>query len=319
MPEVPATDIPSATDAAIVVRSRLSLEPVEVQRFLTGLCHHVFSVTTADRQKFVLRIATPQTKRHLAGGIYWNDVLRPIGVPLPRMIATSLEPSEIQFPFVILEQLPGSDLGQIYQTLSSQEKLEIVGEVVRIQEKVLALPEAGGFGLAYSYSRPPECRTWVAAVLAILERAQQRMELSGNPGSSYVKPARRMLNRHESYFAAVRPIPFLDDTTTKNVLVDQGRLTGVVDVDWLCFGDPLLTIGLTRMALLSDARDLDYVEHWMNLMELNKQQREAVDAYTRLFCVDFMSELGQRFNKDDQPEIDLEKFARLSTVFETVG
>ena len=242
-----------------------------------------------------------------------------MGVPLPRMVATSLEPSEIQFPFVILEQLPGSDLCQIYQTLSSHEKLEIVSEVVRIQEKVSVLPEPGGFGLAYSYSHSPEYHTWAAAVLAILERAQQRMERSGNPGSSYVKRARQMLSRHESYFAAVQPVPFLDDTTTKNVLVDQGRLTGVVDVDRLCFGDPLLTIGLTRMALLADAHDVDYVEHWMNLMELNQQQREVVDAYTRLFCVDFMSELGQRFNKDDQPEIDLEKFARLSTVFETVG
>jgi hypothetical protein len=240
-------------------------------------------------------------------------------VPLPRMVATSLEPSEIQFPFVILEQLPGSDLGQIYQTLSSHEKLEIVSEVVGIQEKVSVLPEASGFGLAYSYSQPPEYRTWGAAVLAILERAQKRIERSGNPGRSYVKPGRQILSRYESYFAVVRPIPFLDDTTTKNVLVDQGRLTGVVDVDRLCFGDPLLTIGLTRMALLADARDVDYVEHWMNLMALSQQQREAVDAYTRLFCVDFMSELGQRFNKDEQPEIDLEKFARLSSVFETLG
>ena len=319
MPEMQATDMPSATDAATVVRSRLNLEPIEIRRFLTGLCHHVFSVTTADLQKFVLRIATPPTKPLLAGGIYWNDVLRPIGVPLPRMVATSLEPSEIQFPFVILEQLPGSDLGQIYQTLSSHEKLEIVSEVVGIQEKVSVLPEASGFGLAYSYTQPPEYRTWGAAVLAILGRAQKRMERSGNPGRSYVKPGRQILSRYESYFAVVRPIPFLDDTTTKNVLVDQGRLTGVVDVDRLCFGDPLLTIGLTRMALLADARDVDYVEHWMNLMALSQQQREAVDAYTRLFCVDFMSELGQRFNKDEQPEIDLEKFARLSSVFETLG
>jgi hypothetical protein len=45
----------------------------------------------------------------------------------------------------------------------------------------------------------------------------------------------------------------------------------------------------------------------------------VVHAYTRLFCVDFMSELGQRFNKDEQREIDLEKFARLSSVFETLG
>jgi len=107
-----STDTPSPKDAATVVRSRLGLEPVEVRRFLTGLCHHVFSVTTSDRQKYVVRIGTPSTKRFLAGGIYWNKLLRPIGVPLPRMLAADLEPSEIRFPFVVLEQLPGSDLGQ---------------------------------------------------------------------------------------------------------------------------------------------------------------------------------------------------------------
>jgi aminoglycoside phosphotransferase (APT) family kinase protein len=297
----------------------LSLEPVEVRRFLTGLCHHVFSVTTSDRQKFVVRIATPSTKRLLAGGIYWNELLRPIGVPLPRMLAADLEPSKIIFSFVVLEQLPGSDLGQIYQNLTSPEKLEIVSEVVRIREKVSVLPEAHGFGFAYSYSEPPGYRSWKAAVLAILERAQERMSRSGHPGASYLARARQALGRYETYFGGVRPVPFLDDTTTKNVLVDQGLLTGVVDVDQLCFGDPLLTIGLTKMALRADGLEVDYVAHWMNLLGLGQQLRRVVDAYTLLFSVDFMSELGQRFNKEDQPEIDVEKFTRLESIFETLA
>lgn len=46
------------------------------------------------------------------------------------------------------------------------------------------------------------------------------------------------------------------------------------------------------------------------------QQRRMVEAYTLLLCVDFMSELGQRFNKEDQPEIDIEKFDRLRSMFE---
>ena len=57
----------------------------------------------------------------------------------------------------------------------------------------------------------------------------------------------------------------------------------------------------------------------MNLLELNEQARQVLDAYTLLFCVDFMSELGQSFNKDDQPEIDVEKFTRLESVFETLA
>ena len=70
------------------------------------------------------------------------------------------------------------------------------------------------------------------------------------------------------------------------------------------------------MALLADRHDVDYVEQWMNLLNLSGQQRQMVGTYTLLFCVDFMGELGQRFNKEDQPEIDLEKFDRLRSMFE---
>jgi aminoglycoside phosphotransferase (APT) family kinase protein len=310
---------PTANDAATVVRSRLGLEPVEVRRFSTGLCHHVFLVTAAEQQMFVVRIATPETAQLLAGGIYWNQFLRPKGVPLPRMIASSLQSSEIQFPFVILEQIPGTDLGEVYPTLSSQDKVQIVGELLRVQKRVALLPEAAGFGFAYSYSEPPGYRGWEEAILVILERAQQRMLWSGHPGSSYVGRARQIISRYHTYFTAVQPVPFLDDTTTKNVLVDRGRLTGIVDVDQLCFGDPLLTIGLTQTALLATEYDVEYVEHWMDLLKLDGQQRQVVGAYTLLFCVDFMGELGQRFNKDQAPEIDLEKFARLKSIFETLA
>jgi len=310
---------PNAHDVATVVRSRLSLEPVEIRRFQTGLCHYVFSVTTADRQKFVVRIATPETTPLLAGGIYWNEFLRPVGVPLPKIVASNVEPAEIQFPFVILEQIPGHDLGAVYRTLSSPDKLQIVSELVRIQKRVSLLPEASGFGLAYSYSEPPRYRGWEAAVLAILERAQQRMQRSVHPGRPYARRARLILTRDPTYFAAIRPVPFLDDTTTKNVLVDQGRLTGIVDVDQLGFGDPLLTIGLTQTSLLASGHDVDYVEHWMDLLDLDEEQRRVVRAYSLLYCADFMSELGLPFNKDEQPEIDLEKFARLKSIFETLA
>jgi len=109
--------MPSNEDAGNAVRSRLGLEPREVWRFKTGLCHFVFAVETSAGQTVVVRIATPATQRLLEGGVYWNNLLRPIGVPLPRMLATGIEPSEIQFPFVLLEWLPGSDLCEVYRTL----------------------------------------------------------------------------------------------------------------------------------------------------------------------------------------------------------
>lgn len=46
----------------------------------------------------------------------------------------------------------------------------------------------------------------------------------------------------DSYTSEVKPTPFLDDTTTKNVIINDGKLSGIVDVDYVNFGDHLLTL-----------------------------------------------------------------------------
>jgi hypothetical protein len=125
----------------------------------------------------------------------------------------------------------------------------------------------------------------------------------------------RNARRLDDYFSRVAPIPFLDDTTTKNVLVHDGRLTGIVDVDWVCFGDPLLTVALTRASLLSSGRDLAYTDHWFELFEPSSDQRAALRFYTALFFLDFMSELGHRFNRDT-PTITSNEVQRLEILLE---
>ena len=50
----------------------------------------------------------------------------------------------------------------------------------------------------------------------------------------------------------MEPICFLDDLTIKNVIVAEGKLQGIVDFDWVCYGDPLYMIALTQTAVVSD-------------------------------------------------------------------
>ena len=107
------------------------------------------------------------------------------------------------------------------------------------------------------------------------------------------------------------PRPFLDDTTTKNVLIADGHLTGIVDVDCVCFGDPLFTVALTRMALLSRAYPTDYIEAWCDHLELSAAQQAALDLYTALFCVGFLSEFGQQHNRAERLPAEEDQIARL--------
>jgi hypothetical protein len=82
------------------------------------------------------------------------------------------------------------------------------------------------------------------------------------------------------------------------VIVHDGELSGIVDVDWVCFGDPLFTVALTRMALLARRYETDYIAFWTEALALSPTQRAALSFYTALFCVDFMSELGDSFNQE---------------------
>ena len=71
----------------------------------------------------------------------------------------------------------------------------------------------------------------------------------------------------------------------------------MVDVDNLCFGDPLFLVGLIRMGLLAHGHDAVYVDGWVDVLRPDAEQLAALDFYTAVLCLCFMDELGQRFNR----------------------
>jgi len=122
----------------------------------------------------------------------------------------------------------------------------------------------------------------------------------------------KKLDNYASYLAQIEPRCFLDDITTRNVIVHNGELSGIVDVDFVCFGDNLLTTALTQMSLINSRADLDYIDYWCEAADVTEQQREVLVFYTALFCVDFMGELGQQFNRDRPESINRERVLELN-------
>jgi aminoglycoside phosphotransferase (APT) family kinase protein len=133
---------------------------------------------------------------------------------------------------------------------------------------------------------------------------------------AHVERVRQRVLEIADDLCSVAPVAFLDDTTTKNVIVHDGALSGVVDTDLVCFGDPLFTLALTRLALLAHAMDSDYADHWRDLLALDAVRQRALMVYTAVFCVGFMSEIGQRFNRDEPPPIDHAYLRRLEHILD---
>jgi len=302
--------VPTEETAVEIARLHSGHPPDRVARFPTGLSRYVYDVVTAGGARIVVRIGTVESRPQFAGASYWWRILRPLGVRLPGLLG---EGEHRGFPYLVLERLAGDDLGVVYSKLRREERRAIASEIWCTQRIVHALGEGKGFGYALSDEGPFQ-ETWASVLDRLLARSRARLEATGQAGTASVDRVQRHAQRFARYLGRVRPTPFLDDTTTKNVIVHHGRFSGIVDVDWVCFGDPLFTVALTRTALLSMGESLDYTDYWCELLELTPQQHEIVRFYTALFCVDFMSELGQRFNQASASSLPADHLLRLETI-----
>lgn len=304
---------PTAEHAARLVEQALGRPVRAAIRFTTGFANYVFDVSLADGDAVVARLAA--TRGGLDGAAYWLVRLRALGVAVPRVLLADTTAAWTPFPGLVLERLPGSDLGHVLETLSGAQRGEIAAAVVAAQRAVHSLPLGDGYGYVAHPAGPYPHRTWGGVVGASLARSRDRIARAGVFSVSAVDRLEALLPRWDRYLAAIRPVAFLDDTTTKNVLVHDGRFSGIVDVDVVCYGDPLWTVALTRMALLSGDHALDYVDAWIDLLDLSDQQQRALDFYTTAFCADFMSEIGQTFNRAEALAADQARVARLNRLF----
>lgn len=104
--------------------------------------------------------------------------------------------------------------------------------------------------------------------------------MAGLLGAGVVDRVQAAVDGHAAYVASIESRCFLDDTTAKNAIVHNRRLSGIVDVDVVCFGDPLRTPALTRMALLALGYDTEYVDYWAGELAVTDEQRSVLAVYT---------------------------------------
>ncbi|MCP4381517.1 MAG: aminoglycoside phosphotransferase family protein [Hyphomicrobiales bacterium] len=298
-------------ETAAAMAQEVLPEAVRVARFPTGLMHFVFEVISSQGQAIVVRASRREDAAVAAGALTWSALLRPLGVPLPQVLYADVTMARHPFPFVILERFPGRDLGAVVDRLTSDQMRTIAGRLAAVQTIVAGLPAGGGYGFARRLEGPFPHTSWTASVAALLGRSRRRIRAAGVVGEHHVDRVEAAAGGLAGYFAGVQATPFLHDITTKNVMIDGGQLTDIVDVDDLCFGDPLFLVGLIRVALAANGHATTYADAWVDAVRPGRDQYAALDFYTGLFSLDFMAELGHRFNRTEAAPIDPAHVARL--------
>ena len=251
-----------------------------VRRCATGQGNYVFRVEAAGT-RYIIR-CSPETGAYTQT-VHGLEKLAAAGVPVPGVLGRGRFQG---YDYIVLSYLEGEDLGAAYPELSAADKRAIAREVVELQRRAGTIPPED-VGPGWSWRRE--------FVDAMLMRARERIVRNGYFDSRKVDRLAEASRRLDGYFDTVRPTVYLDDISTKNLLIHDRRVSGIIDVDWIGVGDVLTYAALTNMALLQLGYDADYPRYLLEEMRVTDTERTAFLFYTLVFCVDFMGERGTCF------------------------
>lgn len=290
-----SSQLPTEAVAAAIAEERLGWEGARVRRFTTGSSFYVYELVH-EHSDAVIRIGKPEQREALIEGLKLNATLRPIGVPLPAIL---VDGTQAVLPYFIMQRLAGTDLGDVIAELSGDQRVAIAQAVATAQLAAASLGPGRGYGFAPDGASAPY-GSWTDVITASIERSRRRIAANGLFSASIADPLRHRLDALRSTLGAIPPTPFLHDTTTKNVIIaPDGKFSGIVDVDDLCFGDSRFAAALTHAAITAFGGPLDYVQPW--LQRMGQSADDSFRFYVAVFLLDFLGEQGMAFNGNPRP------------------
>jgi hypothetical protein len=223
------------------------------------------------------------------------------------VLAADLTGTRLSFAYVITDTFRGRDLRYEIGAMTAPQTTRLAEQIVGFEQSAMTLPAGRSYGFLPIGAVGGHPR-WIDAVRADRTHHDVRGDAELKRLATDVNA---LLDRAEARLAAVEPVCFLDDLTTKNVIVHDGALQGVVDFDVVCYGDPMYWLALTQVAVLSDvgAAGQFYVDELTRLWRPSDIDRANFALYCALHAVAFLASSVDAAALDAAPPDAVQHFA----------
>jgi Ser/Thr protein kinase RdoA (MazF antagonist) len=293
--------IPTELIASSVAAEMLGRKVNYVKRIPFGTQNYVYEVSTSSR-KYILRMTTPEWISTYESSVMLQQILLPLNIPLVPFLKYDLDGKYSVFPSVLMDKVPGTDLVNVYTSLSTSQKMFLADQVATIHAKTRLLPLGNMFGFA-RINEVPTYHTWSSFFIARCNWCLGELLESGSLSKEILDASLSVIDDSLSVFNEIEPVPFIWDMAEKNVLVSDGLLSGIVDVDNLCWGDPLYTVALAASACEKEEWDTIYTDRWLIHYPANRNTLIRYECYRLFWLMNFLRGTGRvRVNGNIEPD-----------------
>jgi aminoglycoside phosphotransferase (APT) family kinase protein len=250
-----------------------------------GQLSTVFELRAADRVAIV-KVYDEKWRWKQAKEAHVHRLLAAHGVgPVPTILRVEPDTAVIGRAFTVMSQLPGTPLSQSHVA----DLADVYRQLGRLLATVHAVPQpAFGYITTHVLDPVPDNTTYMGRQFA--RKLREFLELRGN--SRLHDRVQTYVAAHSDLFARCAvPVLCHNDVHAGNVLVEDGRITGLIDVENALAGDPWL-----------DLAKADYYGRHDQLSALLDGYGAAPDGRLRLYKVYHALELWDWFASTRQPQ-----------------
>jgi aminoglycoside phosphotransferase (APT) family kinase protein len=225
----------------------LGAEPISLQRLTMGYSSsRTYLVEVADSMVVVKVSDDPCALANTAQNI---ATLARLDIPVPTVLGYDDSQRHVPGAVLVMSRIGGRDLRHELPTMTKLQMSTLAHKIVEFQRRAATVPPVGS-GCGFVGVAQPAERSWIDVV----RHPNGYRYADPLPGDTagLVPRLWAAIDMAAPYLSEVRPVCFLDDLTTKNVMMCDGELSGVVDFDCVAFGDPLFHLGLTAAAVTAD-------------------------------------------------------------------
>lgn len=274
-------------------------QPVLIERMKTGIDNEVYSVKVGT-DDYIFRL---NKRESIRGSGFYIPMFKSEGIKVPEIIREDYSKETIPYNYQILTKLEGVDIDQVIDTLSDEQLKDIANEISIIVKKLITLPTNKQFGYA-GIGREKFRPTWINVLEEMLTTIKNRTAKTGTVKSEYIDMFQKALEKYTSYFSIVPSQFYYDDMSSKNVIINDGKFNGLVDLDGVAYGDYLEGIGRIKASWYGTKYGDVYSQAVMDSLNLTEQQREIVAVYGLLNRIYWLSEVGIQFNQNTTGIVD---------------
>lgn len=271
-----------------MISSVTGKKAIKIDRMPFGHNSITFDVTINDNSHLIVRThSNPNTYKYTKHNI---TQLKNIGLPVPQILAIDQSKTKFSFTFMVMEKIPGEDLKYQLPSMNFQQMTILAEQIVQIQRTVSTLHHGKGYGYVEIGGIGPYSN-WFDFFVSECEHIEyNELSIFHSKWKSRISQQIILL---EPYLRQIQPICFLDDITIKNVIVENGKLQGLIDFDCVCYGDSLYWLALTIVTIISDLseREFWYTKELIRLLGLSLVQEKALKLYSANMAVQFLHRL----------------------------